>query len=461
MKNRNKIALAIVSLLALIFIVFSITIAPIATGYPAKYLCSSVYVNKMNPDTVWSHYIKPENPIFRLVDYTIEEDSRTVEVKLYGLILPSRAKFTEGCGCTLLGEGDKILEKIITPDVARKSGLDSLEWPLGSRTAELSGINKLKQEKLKARIEQEFDELTNAPRKNTWAVAVVYDNQLWAERYMEGLNKYTPLLSWSASKSLTGTLAGRWFTLSGEHWEQKADLPVAEANNPSAITWKDLLQMQDGLSFSEVYQPFSDATTMLYKSDNMALYASAKKQAFQPGTHWSYSSGTTNILSWLVKGKAGGNQASFEQFARSQFLDLLGIDEAIFEYDGSGTFVGSSYFHASPQSWLKIGMLYKNRGKWLGNQLLSEEWVDFALSPASDSKGRYGAQIWLNKKTRLDDKQLFPSLPEDTFMFQGYQGQYIVVIPSWDLMVVRMGVMRDPQWKMEKLILDINDILEN
>lgn len=163
----------------------------------------------------------------------------------------------------------------------------------------------------------------------------------------------------------------------------------------------------------------------------------------------------------MIKEKTGGNQTSFEQFARTEFLDVLGIHEAIFEYDGSGVFVGSSYFHASPHSWLKISILYKNKGKWFGNQLLSEEWVEFALRPASDSKGRYGAQIWLNKKAKATDKQLFPNLPEDTFMFQGYQGQYIVVIPSWDLMVARMGVMRDPHWKMEQLILDINNILEH
>lgn len=461
MKKRHKILSVIGSLLVLIFTLFTIAIAPIATGYPAKYMCSSVYVNTMNPDTVWTQYIQPENPIFRLVDYSIDEDSKTVEVKLYGLLLPSKAKFVTGCGCILVDEESDLSLNEIIRDVPINTQMDTLEWPLGSRTVVLSGENKLKQDKLKARIEKEFVEELNAPRKNTWGVAVAYKDQLWAESYMEGIDKHTPLLSWSASKSLTGTLAGRWFTLSGEHWEQKAELPAAESNNISAITWKDILQMQDGLAFSEVYQPFSDATEMLYESRNMALFASTKEQEFPAGTHWSYSSGTTNILSWLVKEKTGGNQTSFEQFARTEFLDVLGIHEAIFEYDGSGTFVGSSYFHASPQSWLKIGMLYKNKGKWFGTQLLSEEWVNFALRPASDSKGRYGAQIWLNKKTRPTDKQLFPKLPEDTFMFQGYQGQYIVVIPTWDLMVVRMGVMRDPHWKMEQLILDIMNILEN
>ncbi len=462
MKKLKNLFWVTMGLLTVGFLAGSYAIAPIATGYPAKYLCSSVYVNKMHPDTVWQRYIQPENPIFKLVDYTINHESKTVEVRLYGWILPSRARFTEGCGCTLTDNADASPRaEPSRENVIPNRESDSLEWPLGTSIARLSGHEKIKREKLQERLEEEFIEWPNAPRKNTWGVAVVYKDQLWAERYMDGIDKYTPLLSWSASKSLTGTLAGRWFTLTGEHWDQRANLPRAAREAHSGITWKDLLQMQGGLEFSEVYQPFSDATRMLYESSNMALFASEKNQAYPAGTHWSYSSGTSNIISWLIKEKTGGTQGSFEQFARKEFLDVLGIPEAVFEYDASGTFVGSSYFHASPQSWLKIALLYKNKGDWFGRQLLSDEWIDFALRPASDSKGRYGAQIWLNRKTGKSDNQLFPKLPEDTFMFQGYQGQYIVVIPSWDLMVVRMGVMRDKSWSMEQLILEVAGIVKS
>ena len=219
--------------------------------------------------------------------------------------------------------------------------------------------------------------------------------------------------------------------------------------------------MESGLAFDERYVPFADAVEMLYLSPDMGAYALDKPLAAAPGTQWSYSSGTTNILAKILLEETGGSFRTMKEFAHSQFFSKLGMRTAVFEHDEHGAFVGSSYFYASPRDWLRFALLYKDKGVWNGEQLLPEGWVEYSTTPTPHAPdGRYGAQVWLNAGSQGSEKRLLPRLPRDLFAFEGFQEQWIVVIPSRDLMVARFGVTHDPEWSIEPLILDILDCID-
>lgn len=433
--------------------------APVATGYSAKYLCSHVFTSGQDAAEAMEFFIKPVNPIFKMVSYEVDHEQREVTTKLFGFLRPTTAVYREGCGCTLsvdLSRED--LQQQTAGLKINRPVLPDTIWPIGNQV-DLSQIPaNVNMDKLNARLSQEFTETTIEPKEriNTLAIVVAYQDKIIAEHYRPGITDTTPLLSWSASKSITSALVGRLAQTKDLDIHQPAGFTAWAQDERKAITIDQLLRMESGLAFDEKYAPMSDAVEMLYESPDMATYAMQKSLVAEPGTQWSYSSGTTNILSKIILEKAGGDILSLEKFAHDQFFSKLGMTTAVFEHDESGAYVGSSYFYASPKDWLRFCLLYKNDGIWNGEQILPEGWVEYSLQPTPHAPGgRYGAQIWLNAGDKDSEERLLPRLPKDTFIFQGYQGQWFVVIPSKDLMIARFGATNTRNWSMEDLILDI------
>jgi CubicO group peptidase (beta-lactamase class C family) len=190
----------------------------------------------------------------------------------------------------------------------------------------------------------------------------------------------------------------------------------------------------------------------------MGTFAANKPLAHPPGSHWSYSSGTTNLIAWLHR-RTFDELGDYLAFPRRRLFDPLGMASALIEPDASGTFVGSSYMYATPRDWARLGLLYLRDGVWNGTRLLPAGWVDYSLTPAPAApKGEYGAQIWLNRGTGTDGADRpHPELPRDMFYLSGFEGQNVVVVPSADLIVVRLGLTRSgesPVWALTRRILD-------
>ena len=158
-----------------------------------------------------------------------------------------------------------------------------------------------------------------------------------------------------------------------------------------------------------------------------------------PGSIWNYSSGTSNLLSGLLRKEFEGDQAYLD-FPYSELIDRIGMHSMILETDLTGNFVGSSYGWASTRDWARFGLLYLHRGNWAGTQLFDSDWVDYITEPTPKSNGSYGAHFWLNR----DGK--YPDAPEDMFMANGYQGQHVFIIPSRDLVIVRTGLAEAPDF---------------
>ena len=206
------------------------------------------------------------------------------------------------------------------------------------------------------------------------------------------------------------------------------------------ITIDHLLRMESGLDFDENYTPLAKATEMLYASADMGAFAASRPPAAAPNHRWVYSSGSSNLLADILYTRIGGTPAQMHHLAYDKFFNRLGITTAIFEHDESDAFVGSSYLSMSARDWLRVCKLYMDDGVWNGERILPKGWVKYALNTyANATDACYGAHIWLNAAAEPADRQM-PGVPADAFMFKGFQSQWIVGIPSKELMVARLGV---------------------
>ena len=274
-------------------------------------------------------------------------------------------------------------------------------------------------------------------------VAIVH-GRLTAERYSEGITADTRLQSWSMAKSLLHAALG--IAIADGKINPDAPAPVPEwqgKDDPrKAITVRQLAQMTDGLAFRENYgDTNSEVMQMLFGAGRGDVGASAARTPLghQPGTVWSYSSGSANILSRVLRDALGGREA-YAAFLRERLFQPLGMTSAVAEFDASGTWIASSYVHATGRDFAKFGLLYLNSGLWEMKQLVPRDWAETAGRGSEAAKGLYGTLFWRNGidpatgKPAISDK-----LPGDAFFARGFGGQLIIVAPSHDTVIVMLN----------------------
>ena len=284
-------------------------------------------------------------------------------------------------------------------------------------------------------------------------MVVISHGELVAERYAHGLTPETRLPSWSMAKSVTHALVGilvRDGQLDPEApvgwplWQERQD-------GRETITLDQMLRMKSGLTFVEDYADANNghALQMLFGlgRHDMAAYAAALPLAHPPGTHWSYSSGTTNIISGLIRRTIGARTSEdYRAFINDTLLHPLGIVDAVPEFDHAGTFIGSSFIQMSARDWARFGLLYLRDGMWAGTRILPAGWADAARTPTPESDGRYGAHFWLNAiRPSTGAPAISDRIPADTFLARGFGGQATLIVPSRDLVIVVMGATYDEQ----------------
>ena len=264
------------------------------------------------------------------------------------------------------------------------------------------------------------------------------------------------------SKSVLGALIG---ILVGQHrlsLDQRALRPewCAPADPRGRITVEDLLRMRSGLQFDETYSnPSSDVVRMLFACPDAAAFAAAQPLVCEPGTQWNYSSGTTNILSAIVRATVG--EADYLTFPGRALFDPVGMPSAVMEPDASGTFVASSFMLASARDWARFGQLYLQDGVWNGRRILPEGWVEFSVRPTPQSDGRYGAHWWLALQKELGGgTPAAERIPADAFHAFGHEGQTLTVIPSRSMVIVRMGLsIHVDAWNHAGFVSDVLEAL--
>ncbi|MFT4753948.1 MAG: CubicO group peptidase (beta-lactamase class C family), partial [Salibacteraceae bacterium] len=367
------------------------------------------------------------------------ESDKSTSGSVFGLA-KSKAIFREGLGCTLVREISEVeIRRAKTHvDLNRPVLNDTVYWPRGKKLADTVS-HDLDMKKLNFAISSAFENTNIEIPANTRSVLVVYKGQLILEQYADGFDKDAPQLGWSMAKSVTNMLYG---VMTKKGWIDVNDpAPVHEwrNDNRAAITSDQLLRMSSGLYWEEVYSSVSTATNMLYRYSNMGDFALGQPLHTKPEQEWVYSSGSTNILSKIIRDKI--DSSSYYHFAQDELFSKIGITTAIIEPDAAGTFVGSSYMWASARDWARLGMLYLNNGEWYGEQIIDPEWVKYTVTPTPKAAaGEYGSQWWLNAGEKgNENNRILPNVPTDMYMMDGYEGQRVFVVPSFDLVVVRLG----------------------
>ena len=420
-KTILRIVLAVIAAALVGGCLYLNSLLPIITGYAAKNLASDVFVSGREPADVEALDLH-----FSFIKFTrnkVDFENKTVTSRfLWG---KSVAAYRDGYGVTLLrGKKAAELQAEKYPLAPEAEGPDFLEPGDSALTERLAPIAK-------ALVDD------HAYNGTPFAFVVLHEGKVVAERYREGLNARTRLLSWSMAKSFTNALAG---LMAGDGMVDiyaPTGIPEWQGDERAAITLNDLMQMQSGLEWNEDYGNRSDVNLMLHREKDMGLYAIDKPLEHKPGTFWYYSSGSTNIVMRYLRGKFASDK-EFLTYYRERLFAPLGIRNAVFEPDMSGTPVGSSYLYITAREFASLGQLFLDDGVFQGRRILPEGWVEYTVTPASDRKDGYGAFFWLNK-----DK-FWPDIPEDMFNCQGHDGQEVFIIPSKDLVVVTLGYSPKP-----------------
>lgn len=407
----------------------------IIAGYAAKNMSTNVFYANRSEKNVQN---KDHNvPSVKLAKTTVDANLKTATSSVFGA-LKRTSFFREGLGSVLIDDEFDIDQKFLTPK--RTPNTYTLHYPYGTGTPSDSTFANINYKQLKTAINLAFVENDKKFKKNTRAVIALYKDHLIAEQYGENFNKNTPLLGWSMAKSLLATIVGVL------DYQKKIDVqkPVVELLNlknwekddRSKITTNHLLKMTSGLAWEEDYTQISDATRMLFLERDMTKTQAYKKLIYAPGSKFNYSSGTTNLISGILRAQFK-TQQEYLDFPYTELIDKIGMNSMLFETDMEGNYVGSSYAWATARDWAKLGLLYLHKGNWNGTQIFNKSWADYVAKPTKASNYSYGGHF---RTTTLDG---FPNVPNDMYFAYGYHGQFTMVIPSMDLVVVRLGLTHE------------------
>ncbi|BCD97465.1 serine hydrolase domain-containing protein [Marinagarivorans cellulosilyticus] len=395
-------------------------------GFSAKMSCSLYYVSQQSKAQVHQDIVSYSS-LFGFPTVVYDDARQRVSASFLGR--EQQAQYRQGAGCTLV-DNHETLPAITTMPLYPDDPI--------SPQAEASDFDKKLGDLLAA---------DNAQQHDTRALLVMRGNgDVIGQAYAEDYHAQSLFLGWSMSKTFTAALIGslqyRNVIAPFEKEETSSTAPLFiewQKDARKTISLIDLLTMTSGLAFSELYEPGSDATKMLFEDKSSSLRPLGSSMAFPAGEHWLYSSGTANLLSLYAHRALGNSVENSQRYIQEYLLHPLGMKKAVLELDREGVFVGSSFMFATAQEWANLGALFLNGGTFNDYQMLNAEWVQQAQSPnRSKNDSRYGFQLWLNQG---DDHQplRWPSLPANSFAARGNRGQLIMVVPEYQLVIVRLG----------------------
>jgi CubicO group peptidase (beta-lactamase class C family) len=409
----------------------------VGANYAAKIVCSNLYLAGRDPAGVLRDDVQAPGAaaVLRLMRVSVDPAHGLVRAGFLGFIGDGLAAARPDRSCVAVPDGNLAgvsgLDPMHPPEPAAplwavpEAGAAS-DWPDGESVRTDPGLDRLIAD----------DALTGSA---TRAVIVVHGGRIVAEHYGPGFDARMPQLGWSMAKSVTAGLVGTLIKDGRLGLTTSALWPTGDAR--AAVKIRDLLAMSSGLDWNEGYGAVSDVTRMLFLEPDMAAFARNHPLAHPVGSFWNYSSGSAVILSRLVQDAAGGSPASV---ARALLFEPLGMRSAVIEADAHGTLVGSSYVYATPRDWARYGQFLLQQGVWHGRALLPPGYVALMATPVAASRGQYGqGLVWLwgsDAETPGQNPDAAFGIPPDTFWMEGHDGQFIAIIASRELVIVRLGL---------------------
>ncbi len=356
----------------------------------------NLFVSGRTPESIFNQDILAEieglstleQSIVKSIQVNVDRPQQSVTASIFGLV-KHQAIFRSGLGCTLViaTSATELRSQVKSMRLAPQK-LDE-QWLLGQTDREPPEVD---QKQLKVALNWVFH-----PQQHTRAVVIVYKGQIIAERYAPGFSAQMPLPGWSMTKSVINALVGILIKEGKLSLLDKNLMPQWNSwgDRRSQITLDGLLRMSSGLKFNESEgNPLGDLIQMLFGRANVAVYAANQLLEAAPDTKWQYSSGTTNIISGVIRNTIGSD-VDYLMFPRRALFDRLGMSSAVIERDESGTFAGSSFMYATARDWARFGLLYLQDGVWSGQRILPVGWVKYSRTPTDLAPQKnYGAHFF-------------------------------------------------------------------
>ena len=456
---------ALKSIVALALIVAAVLLARLTTqagtigaGYAAKQICSGVFVARLPEQFVVSTDVLPRlatvGPLAELLGYEVDYSQREVVARMLGQTVTAQHRAGYGC---MLHQTD---HTPLFPFATSTDGVSEHAHDTDVASAPIANPMPAAQAGTKPALQAALDTAFMEPPdggRNTLAVIVMHRGEVVVERYGAPVTATTPMQGWSMNKSLMATFIGRQVDQGNLNLDGAVVSALQAAGTDTKtlgkvdpnLTLRHLLSMTTGFDFSERYFPGDDVTDMLYRQQGMWRSAPDTGHAHPPGAQWAYSSGDINTASLMWQQSLNGEP--YPDWINTNFSRPLALQEVVLEPDATGVQVGSSYAYLTARDWARMGQLWLDA--WHGrSNVISQQWQRLAVTPGTAKNGEiYGLGFWLNTARRA-----FPSAPDNTFHAGGNSGQFVVVIPEEELVVVRLGLtLKESRADMNALLADV------
>lgn len=419
------------------------------TAAAAKIYCSALFVSGRDPEEARQHltgyFLGPK--IDSITHIEVDRTRKVVGVTLANRI-SRKAKFYGDQGCIIHQPGKDTI--YFTPVKASTSlpPAESMDWPMGDRAPNAPLPADIDTVKLRQAVNAAFAN----PQGLTAAFVVVHKGRIIAERYANGANKDMPLESWSMGKSITGTLIGRLLNDGAFRLEDPAPVPEwhkTPRDKRAAIRIMDLMRMSSGLRFSrgspEDLPGYHDHDLGYSGAIDAFEWAITRPLQFEPNTFGRYRNVDPLTLGYIIRETARKRGEEYLTYPRRALFDKLGMRKQVLETDPYGNFLLTGYDYGTARNWARLGMLYLQDGVWMGERLLPEGFVRFVSTPAPAWKQPvYGGMVWVNADSSW-------ALPRSAFAFRGAGEQDVFIVPSHDLVIVRMGHFPGARWGAQDL----------
>ena len=415
-----------------------------AAGF-AKTLCSAVFITGLDPDFAAANvgfFTGPYRYRRRVVERVIDREQQAVHLTLASGVTRT-AQYVGGQGCVALPLGERAVRFTPVPVASALPDPAATPWPMGDTLPDdplPPGLDA-------ALVAQAVDAAFDPPEAMTAAFVVTWRGRIIGERYGEGITLHTPLESWSMGKSLTATLMGVLVQQGAYDLWQPAPVPEwQQAGDPrQAIRIADILRMSSGLRFRAPFDPDYDPSQgypdhlYVYTGTDAFTWAATRPPQWPPNTVGRYRNSDPVLINYLIRLAVEGRGEEYHTFPQRALFDRIGIRDMVLETDPSGNFLLQGYELGAARDWARLGNLYLQDGVWQGERILPAGYADFVstLAPAWEADGRpvYGAFFWIN------GAGAYP-LPRDAYYMSGAGGQKTLIVPSHDLVVVRLGHFR-------------------
>ena len=409
----------------------------------AKILCSGVFITGLDAADAAANvggFISPFDERRHVVDTVVDYEQERVALTLPDGVTRT-AKRYENQGCVAHGIGEDSVHFVPTTVERNLPPAATTPWPMGDVLSDAPWPSEIDMEK----VEEALDIGFGPAEARTLGLVVTYKGRILGERYGEGIDIHTPLESWSMTKSLTGTLMG--VLIEQGTYELWQPAPVPEWQEPGdprqEIRIGDIMRMSSGIKINAPSDPdydrdiYADHYYLYTATSNSYEWAATRPQEWPPNTIGRYRNTDPVLTSYLIRLGVEGRGQDYHSFPQHDLFDKIGIRDGLIETDPQGNFLGQGLAFMPARDWARLGNLYLQDGVWDGERILPEGYVEYAstLAPTWVSDGRLqygGAFFWVNG-------QGGQGLPESAYSMRGAGGQSTTIIPTHDLVVVRLG----------------------